>query len=184
MVRTTSQTLSRGGIRVKAPASCSLPPDSANAYMGREMPFRLTPPGTNTNSFLAIMLTAYTPDEALLLVDQGVRSDGSCPTQTVLLEKTTDTARNVRYLAFDNAIFDASGVGTVNVNENINVGTITFNTPGYTISSDYNTLNLLGAQSIVNNADAAISATIVISESGSMNKWGSGMLTLSGVISV
>ena len=93
------------------PASCSLPPDSANAYMGREMPFRLTPPGTNTNSFLAIMLTAYTPDEALLLVDQGVRSDGSCPTQTVLLEKTTDTARNVRYLAFDNAIFDARASG-------------------------------------------------------------------------
>ena len=88
--------------------SCSLPPDSANAYANSELPFRLSPPGTNTGGFLATMLTGFTFADAIALVDRGVSSDGSFPTQTVLLEKTTDPARNVRFITFDNAIFDLS----------------------------------------------------------------------------
>jgi uncharacterized protein (TIGR03790 family) len=88
------------------PASCSLPPASANPYAGSELPFRESAPGTNAASFLATMITGASLAQAMSLVDQGLRSDAAFPTQTVALEKTSDVARNVRYLAFDNAIFD------------------------------------------------------------------------------
>ena len=40
------------------------------------------------------------------IVDNGVLADGAFPTQTVYLAKSTDVNRNVRYLTFDNAIFN------------------------------------------------------------------------------
>ena len=39
--------------------------------------------------------------------DSGVEGDATFPTQKVFLAMTTDVARNVRYSAFDNAVFNA-----------------------------------------------------------------------------
>ena len=65
--------------------------------------------------------------------------------------------------------------GTVTIGTGgISATSLTFDTTGYTITS--NTLTLTGAQTITTNADAAISSVI----SGSLIKAGSGTLTLSG----
>ena len=86
------------------PDSCSLPAASSNSYAGSEDIFRnVFPGGTN---FLVTMITASNLAQAKQIIDQGVNSDGTFPTQTVVLAKTTDAARNVRYLSFDNAIFN------------------------------------------------------------------------------
>ena len=49
------------------------------------------------------------------IIDRGVSSDGTFPTQTVWLAKTSDLARNVRYPEFDNAIFDARVAGDFSI---------------------------------------------------------------------
>jgi uncharacterized protein (TIGR03790 family) len=89
------------------PASCSLPDDSSNSYAFSELPFGGAPPNTApTNSFLAVMLTDSNLANAESILSRGVASDSSFPTQTVYLAKTDDPARNVRYVEFDNAIFE------------------------------------------------------------------------------
>lgn len=88
--------------------SCSLPGSSSNSYAFSERPFRLALPDTApTNSFLAMMLTGTSRAGAEAVLKSGRRSDSSFPTQTVYLAKTSDVARNVRFVEFDNAIFDA-----------------------------------------------------------------------------
>ncbi len=69
--------------------------------------FPATPPIiAASNSFLVTMITASNLDLAMQIVRQGVSSDSAFPTQPVVLVETTDTDRNVRYTAFDNAIFN------------------------------------------------------------------------------
>ena len=88
------------------PASCTLPTVSESSYAGSEGIFRYSRPTTaTTNSFLAIMITSTSLDEAKAVVDHGVASDGTFPTQTVILGESTDPFRNVRYLNFDDTIF-------------------------------------------------------------------------------
>ena len=78
-----------------------------NSYSGAEQIFRQAQPATAPGySFLASMLTADSLAQAKLLVDQGVASDGTFPTQPVILAKSSDPLRNIRYHAFDNAIFN------------------------------------------------------------------------------
>lgn len=94
------------------PASCSLPDLSSNSYAFSEIPFHLARPDTApTNSFLAMMLTDNSLPAAELILGRGVAGDSSFPTQTVYLAKTSDTARNVRFLEFDNAIFNGRVAG-------------------------------------------------------------------------
>src|SRR2546429_636923 len=79
-----------------------------NSYSFSELPFPEAQPDTAlTNSFLAMMLTASNLAGAELILNRGLASDSSFPTQTVYLEKTSDTARNVRYVEFDNALLDS-----------------------------------------------------------------------------
>ncbi|TAL07215.1 MAG: TIGR03790 family protein [Verrucomicrobia bacterium] len=85
---------------------CSLANGSTAAYAGAEDVFRNLNPGTFKTNHLAVMLTAETLNQARRMVDQGVASDGTFPTQTALLAHTTDYGRNVRYLEFDDAIFN------------------------------------------------------------------------------
>ncbi len=85
---------------------CTLATSSTNLYAFSELPFRLSSPGSNANTFLVTMLTGDTFEAARELVDQGVTSDASWPIQTVLLAKTTDPLRNVRFFNSDNAVFD------------------------------------------------------------------------------
>jgi uncharacterized protein (TIGR03790 family) len=88
------------------PLSCSLPIASASAYAGSEGIFRQTPPGNTPNTFLCTMLTGNSLAEAKALVDAGVDSDATYPTNRIWLEKTTDIFRNVRFTSFDNAEFN------------------------------------------------------------------------------
>ena len=88
------------------PTSCSLPSGSYSAYAGSEGMFRAIAPGISRTNFLAVMLTSTNLAQAELIVDRGVASDGTFPTQTVYLGKSDDTARNIRYMLFDNAVFN------------------------------------------------------------------------------
>lgn len=87
--------------------SCSLPDNSFNSYVFSELPFADAAPVTaETNSFLAVMLTDTNLATAETTLARGVASDGTLPTPTVYLAKTDDTARNVRFYEFDDAIFE------------------------------------------------------------------------------
>jgi uncharacterized protein (TIGR03790 family) len=86
---------------------CSLPDASSNSYAFSEMPFREAPPDTAmTNSFLAMMLTDTTLAGAERILSRGVASDSTFPTQAVYLARTSDPARTVRLVEFDNAMLD------------------------------------------------------------------------------
>jgi uncharacterized protein (TIGR03790 family) len=89
------------------PGSCSLAGGSLNSYAGSEGIFRLTPPiSAKSNSFLVAMITSSNLAQAKRVIDRGVASDSTFPTQTVYLGKSDDTARNIRYMLFDNTIFN------------------------------------------------------------------------------
>lgn len=103
----TTSALFYGFRTNQAGSGCILASTSTNDYAFSEALFRDVMPGTNGPAFLTTLLTSYRLDQARRFIDQGVNSDFTSPTQQVVLEKTTDTARNVRYFAFDNAIFDA-----------------------------------------------------------------------------
>jgi uncharacterized protein (TIGR03790 family) len=94
------------------PDTCCLPDDSTNTYAYSELPFALAEPDTAaTNSFLAVMLTDTNLAQAETTLQRGLASDSSFPTNTVYLEKTSDTARNVRFILFDNAIQECRARG-------------------------------------------------------------------------
>ena len=79
-----------------------------NNYAGTELPYATV---RATNGFLATMITADTLAQARQIVDQGVNSDATFPTQPVVLAKSSDPLRNVRFHAFDNAIFNVRILG-------------------------------------------------------------------------
>jgi uncharacterized protein (TIGR03790 family) len=92
--------------------SCSLPDNSSNSYAYSEMPFSQAAPNTaTTNSYLAMMLTDTNLAAAENTLFRGVASDESYPTQTVYLAKTGDSARNVRFIEFDNSVFENQVLG-------------------------------------------------------------------------
>jgi uncharacterized protein (TIGR03790 family) len=89
-----------------------LKPDAkgnSNPYASSEASFRNARPATLTGySFLTTMLTGDSLGEAEAMIDQGVSSDATFPGAPAILEKTSDSARNVRYPQFDNAIFNVN----------------------------------------------------------------------------
>ena len=92
--------------------SCSLPDNTSNSYAYSELPFAAAPPNTaDTNAFLAMMLTDTNLASAETTLDRGVAADFSRPFQAVYLEKTDDSARNVRFVEFDNAVFENQVIG-------------------------------------------------------------------------
>jgi uncharacterized protein (TIGR03790 family) len=98
------------------PTSCNLPFASSNSYAGSECIFRYYPPDQAvTNAFLTSMITQTNLALAKMVVDQGLLGDYTFPTQTVVLGKSTDVFRNVRYSSFDNTIFDARLRGNYNI---------------------------------------------------------------------
>ena len=83
-----------------------------NSYAASEAAFRQAPPvGAPGYSFLATMITSESLARAQQLVDQGVASDENSPQQPVVLAKSSDPYRNLRYKYFDNAIFNATILG-------------------------------------------------------------------------
>ncbi len=75
----------------------------------------------------------------------------------------------------DGAIFTNTGVGTVTLTQSITPAWLWFTYPGYTIAGS--SLALPPGCAITNDADAVIAGVIA---SGTVIKWGPGMLTLSG----
>jgi uncharacterized protein (TIGR03790 family) len=94
-------------------------PDAApatNSYFASEQVFsQATPANAPGYSFLATMLTGNSVAEAEYLVDQGVAADGTFPAQPVVLAKSSDATRNIRFAEFDNAIFDTRLFGNYQI---------------------------------------------------------------------
>jgi uncharacterized protein (TIGR03790 family) len=87
-----------------------------NSYAGSEAVFRQTTPvGAPGYSFLTTMITGGSLTQAEQLVDQGVASDGTSPQPPVILAKSSDPLRNIRYPFFDNAIFNANILGNSSI---------------------------------------------------------------------
>ena len=81
--------------------------DTLNSYSGSEGAFpQAAPLSAPGYSFLTCMITSDSLANAKKLVDQGVASDATFPRQPVVLAKSSDPMRNVRYHAFDNALFN------------------------------------------------------------------------------
>jgi uncharacterized protein (TIGR03790 family) len=98
------------------PTSCSIPDTSSNSYVFSELPFGDAPPSAvYTNSLLAMMLTDVSLAGAESILSRGVASYASYPTQAVYLAKTDDVARNVRFVEFDDAIFDCRVAGDMSL---------------------------------------------------------------------
>jgi uncharacterized protein (TIGR03790 family) len=93
-----------------------LPTASSNAYAGSEGIFRQTPPiAGGSNSWLVTMITSSNLAQAKAIIDHGVSSDGTFPTQVVWLAKSSDVFRNGRYTEFDNTVFDAQLAGDFSI---------------------------------------------------------------------
>jgi len=87
-----------------------------NSYSASELPFVEAKPVTATSdSFLATMITAGSLAQAKALVDQGANSDATYPTASVVLAKSDDPLRRIRYVNFDNAVFDTRLRGNYSV---------------------------------------------------------------------
>ena len=92
---------------------CTLPDYTSNSYAGSEGIFRQFQPNSMaSNWWLVTMITSSNLAQAEAIIDQGVAADATFPTQQVILGKSTDTIRNVRYLSFDDAVFDARVLGS------------------------------------------------------------------------
>ena len=143
--------------------SCSLPDASSNAYAASEGIFRQTPPfSAGSNSWLVTMLTSSNLAQAEAIIDGGVASDGTFPTQMVWLAKTSDLARNVRYLEFDNTIFDGRVAGDFSIQRTNQ-------------DSPYGLTNLLGYQTGLGGFNILSNALVPGSIADSLTSYG-GML--------
>jgi uncharacterized protein (TIGR03790 family) len=138
---------------------CSLPDYSSNSYAHSELPFSQAPPNTAaTNSFLAVMLTDTNLAAAENTLCRSVASDGSCPTQTVYLAKTDDNACNIRFVEFDNAVFENQVVGNQAVTR---------------IDTDFTAFtNLFGLQTGLRSFSLATNAFVPGSLGDSLNSYG------------
>jgi uncharacterized protein (TIGR03790 family) len=105
------------------PFSCPLATNSANSYFATEEIFRLAEPDTAQGfSFLTTMITGETLDFAKRVVDSGVEADETLPTNRIVLQQTSDSARSVRHTNFDHAIFELrvrGGVTALRTNSDV-----------------------------------------------------------------
>lgn len=99
------------------PTSCSTPDSTtSNSYFLSEAAVASVQPSqAYTNSLLAMMLTDESLAGAESILSRGVGCDATYPAQAVYLAKTSDASRNVRFVEFDNAIFDCQVVGDMSL---------------------------------------------------------------------
>ncbi len=122
------------------PNVCEIAAGSTNLYANSEGIFRQTPPiSANSNSWLVTMITQSNLAMAEQIINQGILGDSTFPTNTVWLDKSDDFARNVRFTAFDNAIFNTrikgnySMMRTNSVVDVTNFFTLVIDVPGPTL---------------------------------------------------
>ena len=78
-----------------------------NSYYASEASFPNAKPASAPGySFLTTMITAGSLAQAKQLIDRSVLCDATFPTANVVLAKSSDPLRNIRYRTFDNAIFN------------------------------------------------------------------------------
>lgn len=119
---------------------CNLPGSSENNYAGSEAFFRDLPPsGAGSNSWLTMMLTSSNLSQAKAVVDRGVASDSTFPTQKVfLIHYDGDPLRGVRYVLYEDALFETrvrGGLGILRTNAS------SPNTPGLQLGSQFGRQN-------------------------------------------
>jgi len=91
-------------------------PSDTNSYAASETSFgQAATVGAPGYSFLTTMITAESLAQAEALVDQGVGSDSTFPQAPVVLAKSSDPLRNIRYPYFDNAIFNVDILGVSSI---------------------------------------------------------------------
>src|SRR5262249_17482512 len=92
---------------------CNLPYASTNSYVLSETVLRQNKPSTaTTNSFLAVMITSSSLTQAKTIIDQGVASDNTLPTQAVILGHSgIEPVRDVRYFPLESMTI--SGTATI-----------------------------------------------------------------------
>ncbi len=89
---------------------------TTNSYAASEAVFNPNATvGSPGYSFLTTMITGNSLAQAEQLVNQGVASDGTFPQQPVILAKSSDTSRNIRYVYFDNTIFNVNILGASSI---------------------------------------------------------------------
>ena len=150
-------------------------PDSAgitNSYFGSEQCFRQSPPASAPGySFLATMITADSVTLAKQLIDQGVNSDSTFPSQPVILAKSSDYQRNLRYPGFDNAIFNARLCGNYQVQRT-------------NLDSPWALTNLLGFETGLANFSVSPGTFVPGAMADSMTSFGGMILEASGQTSL
>jgi uncharacterized protein (TIGR03790 family) len=110
---------------------CTLPNYTSNSYVGSEGIFRQTPPiSAASNSWLVMMITSTNLAQARAVVDSGVASDFTVPTQSVMLATSpTDRLRRVRLYLFDNAVINVrlrgnASIARTNASSPLGMGTL------------------------------------------------------------
>lgn len=93
------------------------PMGTTNSYAASEGIFGQDTPlvGSPGYSFLTTMITGDSLAQAEQLVNQGVAGDGTFPQESAVLAKSSDTARNIRYIYFDNAVFNVNILGVSSI---------------------------------------------------------------------
>ena len=87
-----------------------------NGFFQSESSFPNSKPAASPGySFLTTMITDNSLAEAKLIVDRGVASDATFPGAPVVLAKTYDPLRRIRYTMFDNAMFNTRLRGNYSV---------------------------------------------------------------------
>ncbi|MGH7981316.1 MAG: TIGR03790 family protein, partial [Limisphaerales bacterium] len=88
-----------------------------NSYAASEGIFSQETPlvGAPGYSFLTTMITGDSLAQAEQLVNQGVASDSTFPQEPVVLAKSSDVSRNIRYVYFDNAILNVNILGVSSI---------------------------------------------------------------------
>lgn len=102
---------------VPHPTGCHISPISGTGYYLSELALRPRPAVTNSPVYLATMLTGTSLESAVAVIERGVLSDGAPWTAPVLLQKTTDKLRNLRFLDFDGPTFNAQVTGSAQLNQ-------------------------------------------------------------------
>ncbi|MCX6926526.1 MAG: TIGR03790 family protein, partial [Verrucomicrobia bacterium] len=154
------------------PATCSLPSVSSNSYAGSEGMFRAMRPGNSRTNFLAVMLTASNLMPAKVVVDRGIAGDGTFPTQTVYVAKSSDVYRNIRYSLSDNAVFNARVCGNYSMQ-------LTNADPGYSFGT------ILGLQSGWGSPDVIWNTSFVPGAlADNFTSWGGTIFESSGQFNI
>lgn len=140
----------------------------ANSYAKSEGRFPADQPNVAPGySFLTMMLTAGSLEQAKGIVDQGVASDGAAPTSTAWLAKSADPRRNVRFWLFDNAVFNTRLTGSFSLGRT-------------NLSSPYGLTNLLGFQTGTDSLSALPDTFVPGAVADSLTSFGGQLFESSG----